>query len=543
MGSALNASRSAHRTMNKWRVAVLAFLIAAPFLFLVGYGSYSLWMEGWSIWVGWAMLASMCLAYILGWQWQRAHKLLKIDFTPELHWTDRDKEAWKLVEARARAASKVNPDKLLQINYYSEVAQEMALELARFYHPNAQDPFSSLTVPEMLAVVELAAHDLAEMVDKYLPGGHLMTVQDWKRAKKASDWYQTASNIYWAISAVISPINTGLRYLASQVGVSRPLALLQQNLVLWFYTAFLQRLGTYLIDLNSGRLRVGAERYRQLLQSQNAVAETPPDGPIPTTEDDRTEVMAAEKGDKADAVRQVAIALLGQVKAGKSSLVNALLGEQRARTNVLPETREVTRYDLKVEGIPTHMAVLDTIGYGHTGPRQDQMPATQNAAQQADVLLLVMHARNAAREPDLQMMRQLKEWFDSRPDLKLPKVLGVLTHIDLLQPGMEWQPPYRWQKPSRTKEKQIAEAVASVRETLGDFLVGVVPVCTGEGKVYGVEEWLLPALSELLGEARAVAMLRVLRSEIDTGKIRKVFDQFLAAGKETARILWESATK
>ena len=75
------------------------------------------------------------------------------------------------------------------------------------------------------------------------------------------------------------------------------------------------------------------------------------------------------------------------------------------------------------------------------------------------------------------------------------------------------------------------------------MLVGVVPVCTAEGRVYGINEFLLPAMVQQLDEARAVAMLRVLRSEIDTGKIRKVFDQLLAAGKETARILWESATK
>ena len=40
-------------------------------------------------------------------------------------------------------------------------------------------------MPEILAVVELAAHDLAEMVDRYLPGGHLLTIRDWQRAKKA----------------------------------------------------------------------------------------------------------------------------------------------------------------------------------------------------------------------------------------------------------------------------------------------------------------------------------------------------------------------
>src|SRR5262249_59470201 len=117
---------------------------------------------------------------------------------------------------------------------------------------------------------------------------------------------------------------------------------------------------------------VGAERYRQLLKSQQVVAETPPDGAV--APDDQTEVMAV---DKAEGVRQVTITLVGQVKAGKSSLVNALLGEQRAKTNVLPETRDVTRYDLKIEGIPTHMAGLGTHRYGPTRPRQDPKPGAQ----------------------------------------------------------------------------------------------------------------------------------------------------------------------
>src|SRR5262249_61367339 len=170
---------------------------------------------------------------------------------------------------------------------------------------------------------------------------------------------------------------------------------------------------------------VGAERYRQLLKSQQVVAETPPDGAV--APDDQTEVMAV---DKAEGVRQVTITLVGQVKAGKSSLVNALLGEQRARTNVLPETRDVTRYELRLETIPTRLEILDTVGYGHSGPRQDQVAATQEAAQQSDVLLLVLHARNAARQPDLLALQALREWFDARPDVKMPRGGAGPAHTD-----------------------------------------------------------------------------------------------------------------
>ena len=53
-----------------------------------------------------------------------------------------------------------------------------------------------------------------------------------------------------------------MRYVAVQAGMNRPWQMLQENLLVWFFTAYVHRLGTYLIDLNSGRLRVGAERYR-----------------------------------------------------------------------------------------------------------------------------------------------------------------------------------------------------------------------------------------------------------------------------------------
>jgi len=50
-------------------------------------------------------------------------------------------------------------------------------------------------------------------------------------------------------------------------------------------------------------------------------------------------------------------------------------------------------------------------------------------------------------------------------------------------------------------------------------------------------------LSDLLDEAHAVALLRCLRREMDTGQIKKVFQQFLAVGKEAVKIWWERRKK
>src|SRR5207247_1504357 len=100
----------------------------------------------------------------------------------------RDRQAWRLVEARASELAKVDVDKLTDLPFFVDTAQSMAVELARFYHPHDKEPLAAFTIPEILAVVELAAHDLDKMVDEYLPGGHLLTIRDLKRIKKLADW-------------------------------------------------------------------------------------------------------------------------------------------------------------------------------------------------------------------------------------------------------------------------------------------------------------------------------------------------------------------
>jgi predicted GTPase len=509
--------------MSRWRIVVVIGLTLVPFLFLAGAGSYYLWTIKWGFYTWWPLALCMGIGYTLGWYWQRKRLLLHPpDFRAPRHWTERDKRGWRLVEARAQQAGTLPADKLTDLAHYLNTAEAMAAELTSFYHPGATDPVSNLTVPEVLAVIELAAHDLAELVDRYVPGSHLLTLKDWRRAKQLLDWYQPASNVYWAITALFSPLETGARFGASKLGLSQPWQMLQQNLILWFYTAYVHRLGTYLIELNSGNLRLGAARYRDLVKSANQTA-------APTTNRTTPEPVAS--------ARQVTLAVFGQVKAGKSSLINALLGEQRALTDVLPATSGVTRYDLQPRDIPAHLVLLDTVGYGHEGLKADQTALTHDSSCQADLLLLVLHARNPARQADVNMLRDLRSWFAAHPERKQPPLLAVVTHIDLLSPTLEWSPPYNWRQPTRPKEENIQQALTAVWEQVGGYAAGVVPVCAAAGKVYGVEEWLLPALAEQMDEAHGVALLRCLRAEIDETKIRKVFHQLLATAQEAARIV------
>jgi hypothetical protein len=525
--------------ISKWRLAILTGLLAAPVLLLLGLGCWWLWLNSdIAFWLWWPMAACLALASLLSWYWQRSKQLLPPpDFQPSLAWTDRDRAAWQLVTARAEKVNTIDPDRMTVFQFYVDTAQEMARELAAFYHPKAKDPVGSLTIPEVLAVVELAAGDLAEMVDKYLPGGHLLTLDQWRSAPKYANWYRVGSMAFWAISALFNPVKTVVRYTAAQLGVSQPFQMLQDNIVAWFYTAYIHRVGTYLIEVNSGRLRVGAKRYRELVahaRLQDGVATEP----LATLPSDGAAPLASKDGIHTPTVR---LTVLGQVKAGKSSLINAFLGEQRAATDVLPLTSEITRYQLQPSGIGSSLVLLDTVGYAHEGPKADQLKATHRAAQESDLILLVLHGRDPARQPDLKLLQGLRSWFREHPELKLPPILGVLTHIDLLPPLLEWAPPYNWLAPVRPKEKSIAEAIEAAQEALGDHLVGIVPICVAEEKTYGVQEWLLPRTVELLGEARAVGLLRCLKAEANASRVRKLLNQLLEASKQLWQITAGSA--
>lgn len=517
--------------MTRWRPLVLAVLLVAPVLLLVTAALWAIWEweRGWEtgvlFWIWWPLPALWGVAYWLSSRWGTdILPLPAAAFGVKQHWTPQDHKAFELILERQKTVREIPPDRLVEPQFYLETALDIARETSRHYHPHAKDPFTSLTVLEILAAAQLAADDLEDWFEKYVPGSHLLSVGQWKMLSRAPEWYRTASNVAWAASMFVNPMNIG-RFLLSKVALDPATAKLQADLLALFYIAFVRQIGFYVIEMNSGRLRGGAERYRAAMQKLEVHQGS---GGSQQTGAPPTRVAAAT-----EEPLEVTIALVGQVKAGKSSLANALLGEQKAASDVLPLTRGTHRYSLNLAGTPDRLVLLDTAGYGEEGASAAQVEETRRAFQMADVVLLVMDARSPAREPDRKLLEAIRDWYQTNVRLRPPSVVGVLTHIDGLSPVMEWSPPYDWTKPVRPKEETIRSAVEYNAREFGHLLAAVVPVCSDveANRVHGVEEWLLPAVSTLLGEARACSLIRTLHSELDRGKVRRVARQFYHAGR------------
>jgi predicted GTPase len=544
--------------MSLWQPVVLLILLALPVAGLGAAGAYLLWERGWFFWAWLPLPLCWGLAFLLARVWKVNYGLKPAEGPLRDHWTDRDAQVWNgFVAGRIAKAREIDPAEFARPDVYQKAVREMADEIARFYHPKTSDPFGSLTVPEIVACAQLISEDMAEMVDRYVPAGHLLTIDRWRTVAKFPDWYDKGAKLYYAVWAFFNPVGAITRYAASQIGMAPAMNELKGNVVGWFYSEFIKRTGAYLIELNSGRLRVGARRWRELtggragppseeLAPVPAAVSPAPGTAAPTAAAPKAEPAAGGKpspsadGPKTDGETDgqggLTVAVVGQVKAGKSSLINALVGRQAAAVDVTPLPHGVTRHSFRpAEGWDT-LTMLDTHGYADAGSAADRLPETFEAVQGADLTLLVMDALNAARDPDARFLESMDAWFAARPHLKRPAVLGVLTHVDGLSPAMEWSPPYDgWadESPARPKERSIREAVGYVRETLGPRVAGVVPCCpspeAGGGSAWGVSEAVVPSLAGLLPRARGVSLVRTLHAEADAGRVGRLFGQLTNA--------------
>ncbi len=525
--------------MSRWRSLVVLVLLLLPILAYMAVGTWALWKYGWYtwLWVPWPVCWGLAF-FLLRW-WKKYFAPPDVSSEIPMHWTPRDQAAWKLVLERSKSLGQIPPDDLTRIQFYVDTATQLSLEIAHVYHPKAKDPVSQLTIPEILAALELVFEDLAELVDDYVPASHLMTVNHYRHLAKIPKWSNTLSKFYWPISAILAPQTVVARYAASHFVVNPVTRDIQSNVLAWFTIMFIERVGYYAIELNSGRLAGGADRFRETLKKMEARERRAGGVSPPVTEtapkpDEKTN--PPDNGQQAPDEEQrteVTIALVGQTKAGKSSLINAILGDQQAKTDILPATSEVARYRLDWEEADDHLTLLDTVGYAADGATIKQLEETKQALRDADLVLFVMNANSPAREPDREMLETLRAWFEVRKELKPVPVLGVLTHIDLLSPVMEWSPPYDWQSGSRPKEVNIREAVRYNAEQFASALVGVVPVCAdvARNREFGVDESLLPAMTPLLDNARACSLLRTLHKELKAHRVERLAKQFWKAGK------------
>jgi tRNA modification GTPase len=104
------------------------------------------------------------------------------------------------------------------------------------------------------------------------------------------------------------------------------------------------------------------------------------------------------------------VVLAGQPNVGKSSLLNRLAGDDLAIvTAIAGTTRDALRSTIQIEGIPLH--IIDTAGLRATDDEVEKIGIERSwkEIERADVVLLLVDARNGVSETDREILARLPE--------------------------------------------------------------------------------------------------------------------------------------
>lgn len=120
----------------------------------------------------------------------------------------------------------------------------------------------------------------------------------------------------------------------------------------------------------------------------------------------------------------VKIAIIGSPNAGKSSLLNSMIKEERAIvTDIAGTTRDIIEEQISIEGIP--FKVIDTAGIRDAKDKIEQIgiEKSKKAANEADVILAVFDSSVPLNDEDREILNLLKH----------KKSIIVLNKTDLKQ--------------------------------------------------------------------------------------------------------------
>jgi predicted GTPase len=387
-------------------------------------------------------------------------------------------------------------------------ARETVEVVARRFHPEARTAWAQFSLPEVLLLAERSCRDVRREALRHIPGVRAMRLSHLLWVHRQNESYGAAVQTGWRIvvglwrffRAAVNPL-TAVNQETSGIFTEKTVRILSYRLRAYLTRLLVLEIGRASIDLYSGRLALSDD-----------------------------EVRAARERDMAGTAEPVApvrIVLIGQVNAGKSSLLNALAQEVRCAVGPLPTTSSAAEHLLDLEGHPTVMLV-DMPGLAERA--KDVTSELLAQAERADLIMWVASATQPARGPDHNGLDEFRAWAKAQIARRVPPVLLALTHVDELRPALEWTPPYNVTDPTGPKARAIRGALDAAARALDLPADAIVPVAMPPGREPYNLDALWARIAVELDEAKLVQLDR-LRVGQQRVSLRELADQLGHAGR------------
>jgi predicted GTPase len=421
-------------------------------------------------------------------------------------WTEREAEAWDVVRT---IADDVDPGRLNSRKAFLALGTRTVEAVGETMFPGEDNPLWRLSVPEFLTFVKRVSDMLDPAVRQNIPHGNSVTVG---QAMAIYQWRSVigvteAAYDLWHLFQHTRPVTAEAQETHEQA--ARELHDWERNeLGRRFASAYVRAVGRAAIDLYGGRLRPPAD--------------------VPAAGD----AKAAEGGQTApqEVPKPLRILVAGQVAAGKSSLISALLREIKAKVVMAP-TKGLRAYELKREGV-TEVVLIDTPGIEADDVAIESL---KTQALHCDLLVWVTSAMSRDRGRDRRVLDALR--VAVRAERRYPPVLAVHTHVDQLQPILEWTPPYNLDRAESPKAQAIGKALLAVASDLKLPIQSVVPICLDQMRgLYNIDI-LWARMLDVLTEGQSMRLTRALAVPGDEGHWKRLWVQATVNGRIMTRSL------
>ena len=471
--------------------------IAIPVLVLLVFGLFALYRDGYIFHFAGLLAISTLLPGLVMMIFKK--KLKKEASSPGLEnglvkpsvaWSDYDTRVWNALNQHIS-------EQLEQGSKWEELrehALDLVLRTAEKYHEKKKSRELHFSAPELLKMIEEVARRYRLTLKAHVPfvgKVNLSTLKILYDHKEKTNTARKAWNLY-RIYRVSSPVGMISEIRAQMLG--KVMGGVSAEFQYKLKQAFLQEVLSVAIDLYSGRFKVDDDAL---------------DTSIAATED--TSRMAAP-------IDPLRISFLGQLSAGKSAIINALMGDMVAEVSKLPSTTNTSVYQCRVEGIDI-LHLVDLPGLDGTNQTEQRL---LTEVTHSDIVVWVLKANQPARQRDTAFRAKLDAFYADAKNRsrRRPAIIGVLNQVDRLKPLSEWQPPYDIDTPTSPKAQAIKEALQYNKQLLQ--LEILIPLSVSDDKPH----FNLPRLKSLLTEEYANGVQAQLnRRRLESADKSNLFEQ------------------
>lgn len=397
-----------------------------------------------------------------------------LSVSPNSDWLPNEVAVFQRVRARieARTATPQPWDKMKDLA--REVVEEVAAGLGGQH-------VLDFTAPELLLLVERTVSRYRTRMREHVP------FVDSVSAETVRWIWDNRAYLNWAYFLVTTGQRVGRIAMNPPVGVMRELERvvsggnsnwLSGQMMGVAQAVLLEEVAYAAVELYSGRLRFSDAELLDL--------------GLAATETDRARLAQPDA--------PLRILFVGQTSAGKSTLVNALLGAELAETDAAATTPDFRAYETEIEGLPCFW--IDSRGLDGGEAELETMLEEMRGA---DMIVWAVRANRPGRALDQKLLRRFRASFEAEPERYPPEIIAVATCIDRLLPG--------WPFPENHLPPEVQRTVGEAVHAIAADLDGLRPIPARAA----TPAWNVEAVQGTMavGLGRAIKVQRSRRRVVD----------------------------